>query len=406
MAESQESLAAPETATDARSKWAGDALLSRAMYFGYFGSLGSLGPFITLYYKHVGLSAEQIGLLAAASVAISSTTVLIWGGIADTFRLHRAILRGALFVVPIAALIISQASVFSTLLIMIGIYAFLNTPILPLIDSAALEAAARRGMTYGGLRFWGSVGWIVATFLIGNVIQQFGLQWMFYSYAILLWLTFVLSWFQQARQQTLRAPVLTGLRDLLINRDFAIFMLCIFLVGLAASAAFQFFALYMQRIGAKEAMVGYTSSLAALAEAPAVGLSGLLLRRFKARNLLIIAFATYAVRWLILSFITNPVLALLSQLLHGLSFGLFLVAGVTYVQRRTPEGMSATAQSLYGLISYGLASIAGSLIGGYLFDRLELALYYRVLSLITVIGLVVFVIFRPRPESTNSKTAS
>ena len=118
--------------------------------------------------------------------------------------------------------------------------------------------------------------------------------------------------------------------------------------------------------------------------------AGVLMRRMGSAGLLKLAFFVYAARWLLLSFIEDPGLAVAAQLLHGLSFAAFLTAGVTYLSERTPQGLSTTAQAVFNVVCFGLASMAGALLGGYLYDTVGMADLLRVLSLVTLAGLLLF----------------
>lgn len=367
------------------------------MYFGYFSAMGAFMPYINLHYQRLGLSGAQIGFLAALPVIVISITSLVWSGLADTFRIHHWILRGALLAVPLSVLLLMQGTQFETLIFLIALYALFITPVLPLLDSAALEVAAEQKRSFGALRVWGTIGWSASTWLVGLLIQRQGIQWMFYSYAALMGLTFLVSLFQPARRQMLRAPVHHGLRQLLLRWDFTIFLVSTFLVAMTAQAVMAFYSLYMDGIGASEGLIGLAWMLAAVSEIPVMWLSGAVLRRVPARWVLAFSFAVFAVRWLLLSFATQPTFALLTQLLNGLSFGASFVAGITYVNQRTPEGMGATAQAVYSTVAVGLASIAGSLVGGYLFDRLAYATFFRVLSAVAALGLVLFTFSRQKP---------
>jgi len=115
-----------------------------------------------------------------------------------------------------------------------------------------------------------------------------------------------------------------------------------------------------------------------------------IIERISAGGLLKISFLAYALRWLLLSLISTPLWALLTQLLHGLSFGAFLVGGVTYINKLAPEGLNTTAQSIFNSVSFGLASIAGSLLGGYYYDNWGMPAMFQFFSLIAIIGLFVF----------------
>jgi PPP family 3-phenylpropionic acid transporter len=77
------------------------------------------------------------------------------------------------------------------------------------------------------------------------------------------------------------------------------------------------------------------------------------------------------------------------QLLHGLSFGLYLIGSVTYVNEEAPAGLETTALSLLGIISFGLASISGAFIGGILYDTAGLVVLFQVLSLIAFGSLII-----------------
>ena len=66
------------------------------------------------------------------------------------------------------------------------------------------------------------------------------------------------------------------------------------------------------------------------------------------------------------------------------------MGGVTFVSERTPPGLSATAQAIYSTATFGLASITGSLIGGYLYDNVGMQNFFRIFSLLGLAGLATF----------------
>jgi PPP family 3-phenylpropionic acid transporter len=366
--------------------------LSAAMYFSYYMALGSFIPFINLYYERLGLSGIQIGVLAAAPVVVSSSTVLVWGTIADKLQWHRGILRLSLLLGVGAILLLSTAETFRGLLPFVIIYALFTSAIVPLLDSSALEAAEGSGHSYGELRLWGSVGWSISAVLIGAIIQRFAIDWLFYGYAILILFTFLLSQFQLPRMEMPRSSLRQGLKMLLLNRPFLLFLFSVFLVSLTLSAALSFFSIYLDAIGTSEGSIGLGWAIASVSEIPVMLFSGRLIRRIGAGGLLKIAFVTFAVRWLLYSFITTPALAVSLQLLHGLSFGAYLVGGVTYVKEHAPPGFGTTGQSVFNLVAFGVGSIAGSLLGGYLYETAGITWLFRLLSAIVVIALACFIV--------------
>jgi PPP family 3-phenylpropionic acid transporter len=373
-----------------RSRIFGGLTQAGAMYFGYYMALGSLFPFINLYYERLGLSGMQIGALAALPVLASSITALVWGGLADALGAHRAILRTALALSPAAVLMLLLANSFASLVPIVAAYAVLGSAIVPLLDSAALEEAETHQRSYGSLRVWGTIGWSCSTWLVGELIEALGMRLLFYGYAAGVALTFAVSLFQKPRRQVLRSPMASGLRSLLLRRGFLVFLLSIFLLGTTIGAVNSFFSLYLDGLGAGEGVIGLAWTISALSEIPVMLASGGIMRRVGAEGLLTISFLTYALRWLLFSLITDPGWVLLPQILHGLSFGAFLVGGVNYVNERTPEGLSTTGQAVFNTVSYGLGAIAGSLLGGYLYDQVGMISLFRILSAMAATGLLVF----------------
>ena len=362
---------------------------AQALYCFYYMALGSYLPFINLYYERLGLSGVQIGTLAALPVFVTATITFIWAAIADTFRLHRVILRMALLLAPVVAYWLSQAKHFVALIPCVFAYAIVTSPISPLLDSNALEVAKEHERSYGGLRVWGSVGWAASTWLVGLLIQARSTRWFFYSYIVLMAIAFLFSLFQPARKLVQRSSLIHGLREL-FRVDFLLFLISAFLLTTASGGVNSFFSLYLNRIGATEGQIGLSWALAAVSELPVMLLSAVMLRRIGAKGLLVMAFLIFIVRWLFYSVIDAPVWALVVQLLHGLSFAAFLVGGVTFVSERTPPGLSATAQAIYSTVTFGLASITGSMIGGYLYDNVGMQNFFRFFSLLGLAGLAIF----------------
>lgn len=368
---------------------------AQALYCFYYMALGSFLPFINLYYERLGLSGVQIGTLAALPVLIASTMTFFWGAIADAFRLHRAMLRTSFILAAVAVFFLSRADFFFALIPWVLAYAIVTSPIIPLLDSNALEVAKEYQHSYGGLRVWGSIGWAISTWLVGVLIESLGIRWFFYCYIILITITFLFSLFQPARKIVQRTSLAHGLREL-FKFKFILFLLSIFLLASSSGGVNSFFSLYLDQLGATEGEIGFSWALAALSELPVMIFSAAILRRIGAEGLLVTAFLVFIVRWLLYSVIDAPGWALLVQLLHGLSFATLLVGGVTFVSERTPQGLSATAQAIYNTVAFGLASIAGSMIGGYLYDTVGMKDLFRVFSLLGLAGLIIFLLIGRR----------
>jgi len=363
---------------------------SQALYLFYYMAAGSYIPFIYLYFERLGLTGVQIGTLAALPVLITASTSLFWSGTADALHWHQRILRISLFLSPVAVFLLSRVTTMVWLILIIIVFAFFSSPIVPLLDSFALKTAVKNDRSYGDLRLWGSVGWAISTVLIGWLIERLGILWLFYGYMAFMSFALITSFFQPRQQSVPKSSIWSGIKDLLSSKTYILFLVSVFLLVVSSSGVLTFLSIFMDSIGTKEGLIGLGWALSAVSEVPVMMLSGRVIRKIGSKGLLMIAFIMFAVRWMLLSFIHTPFWAITIQLLHGPSFASFLVGSVTFIQERTPVGLHTTALAIFNPVTYGFGSIVGSLLGGYLLDQVGMAVLFQVFSVIAAGSLLFF----------------
>jgi MFS family permease len=369
-----------------------DTLRIRGFYFLMFGAVGCLFPYLVLYYQRAGLTGRQIGVLAAVTALVTQLASPLWGLMGDSRALRKRLLTAATAGAMVSAYLFSVTSSFGWLAIIAMMHSFFFSPISPLVDSTALEVADASRRSYGALRAWGTVGFVLTSLAIGRAVELAGLKTMFVGYALLMFGCLVLSLRFPARRHEWTGPLRRGLGLLLADRAFLVFLIGAFLLTAAMRPANDFFALYLDAVGARESMVGLSWAIAALVEAPVVFFSGVLLRKLGARGLFLLACGAYAVRWFLYAEVTAPGVILMIQLLHGLSWAPYLVAGVVLTSEHAPEGLGATAQGVYSGTTMGLAGMTGSLVGGWLYDMVGVANLFRVCSLAAVLALALLLL--------------
>ena len=362
---------------------------ARGLYLGYYMAYGALLPFLNLYFRRIGMDGVQIGALTAIPVLATTLGALVWSLIADSFHLQAWILRMAFLISPLTVLMMTRSTSFAGLLALGVAFGFFTSPIVPILDSSAIEIVKVSRVSYGGMRVWGSIGWTLSAWLVGLIQEKAGMHTFFYAYAVLMGLTFLFLLMQEqaasARESFVR-PNITSL----LTFDVGSFIFSVFLVGTSMGAVSAFFSIYMDQIGATEGSIGLAWALSSLSEIPIFWFSGVILRRVGVTRLLEFAYMIYGARWMLLSFITVPWLALLTQLLNGLSFAIFLAAGVTHINNLAPQGMNTTVQALLTTTYFSVGSICGAMVGGFLFDQIGSLWLFRVSAALAVGGLLVF----------------
>jgi MFS family permease len=351
-------------------------LLLKIFYFLYYAAAASLLPFLVLFYEQLELSGRQIGVLTAILPLVTLFAATFWGGLADATQRHRRLLGLAICGAMVMALVLSLASTFPVLVILVTVFAFFVAPIIPLMDNSALTFLGEQKRRYGKLRLWGAVGWGVAAPVVGQLVAQLGQGWSFYSYGLFMLAGLIISVRLPISQVHIGQTFWQGMRLLLGSRQWRYFLIIIFIAGIGSSLIHNYLFLYMEQLGANETLMGLALSVATLSELVVFSSSGRLLDRWGIRNLLLLALTTLAVRLLAYALVTNAWLVLPIQLLHGLSFSALWTAGVAYADKLAPPGLGATAQGLFTGVFFGVAAATGAFLGGILYEKVGLAWMY------------------------------
>jgi MFS transporter, PPP family, 3-phenylpropionic acid transporter len=367
-------------------------IFAAAVYFFYFAAGGSLVPYLNLYYQTIGMSKQQIGVLIASATLAAVVAAPVWSVLADAFRLHRYLLPLAMFGTLGPVALLAQSTEFTVLWLLVVLYALFNGPIVALADNAVLSLLGEDRAAYGRLRLWGAVGFGVAAWGGGVLVERMGMSTAFGLFIGFMLLCGLAAIRLPAPQISDAEPFLRNLKRLSTNPAWLGFLTAVFLVGISTSFIHNYYVLYITDLGGSESLYGLSVAAAGLSELPVFFFAGRLVKRFTAPGLLVIGFVAFALRTLLISMIPSPDWAVVPQLLHGLSFSALWTAGVVYVAQMTPPGLGATAQSAFGVTLFGIAGAVGGVFGAHLYETAGPVVMYRVAALTAVLGLCCFLI--------------
>jgi len=341
----------------------------RGTYWWAFGAIGTLTPFIAPYYNELGFSGTQIGILVALPAMGVAFFAPIWGAIADSRANHRFVLRAALLIPAMLALVLTQLQGFWPIFLVVAILALLYAPTAPLIDSYGLMISERRKKSYGSLRVWGSLGFTAAVFVVGELMGADVTTLFLLAYSACLLLACASTFRLPRLSERSAGPLWGGLGAVTRNKPLVALLLTTFLISSSASAMYAFLSIHLRELGGSAELIGRAFALNAASELPVVAFGAWFLSRLGSTRLLGLAIVVYIIRFVAYALIPDPEWVLPVQLLHGLSYGAFLMASVTLVHGLAGRELAATAQGLLTSMSFGFGSISGSLVGGALLDR-------------------------------------
>ena len=246
---------------------------------------------------------------------------------------------------------------------------FYNT-IQPILDSLALQLVKRdSSFSYGTLRVAGALGWSITGIIIGQVIDQAHISWIFLVSSISMVLFFLCSFLLKEESEdtiAIESVTLKGAFSVLKNGQLLLLLFCVLLVSVAGTSIWNFYSLYMKENGASASLVGYGLSLQGLFEIPFFYFSAWIISRLGMKTTLLITVLATAIRLSLYSFIDNPTMALPIEILHGISWSLFWVICVEWINKLVNANWLATGQSLLYASYYGAGAVIGNYWTGYL----------------------------------------
>ncbi len=368
----------------------------------YYGALAALAPFVALYYQSLGLSGAQIGLLTGLSPLVSLIGGPLWTGFADATHRHKLILSLTIAGTAALALCIPAVRAFGPLLPLVLFFSFITAPIIAFADSATMGMLAEQRALYGRVRVGGTLGWGLAAPLIGLAIERNGLLWSFWIFAGGMALTLVVAQWLVFERVEKQAAFYNGLRALLSNPRWLIFLGMVFISGIGFASVNTYLFIYMAEVGISKSLMGLALTLSTLSELPVMFYGNVLLKRLKPLGLVSLAMGVIGVRLLLQAMFNAPGALLFIQLVHGLTFPAILVAGVAFAHEHAPPGLSATAQGLFGAVMMGLGGAAGNFFGGLLIDRFGVRGMFAMFGVVVLMGLALFALLErrlPRSEA-------
>ncbi|CAK8987651.1 unnamed protein product [Durusdinium trenchii] len=336
------------------------------------------GRFINVFWSDVGVTRAEIGALSLATMIASFIGQLFWSMVTDRLGEYKRVLVGT----SLAGTIIIffnlvpavQVSFWWLALVCVSSSFFLSTGG-PIIDAMCLSVLAEQESEeqYGEQRLWCAVGWGGMSLIAGQLIDTFGLGFMFWGFASIqaIYLSVCLFYMpmRKNKQQAGSGEQSLTLKQFL-NFDVLWFFANLIVYGLAMSVVESFLLVFLNEDfnDTPKVLLGASTTVMCLFEVPVFRYIDSLWAERKERLTsvlmackLVLAFRCFCYTLLPAS---NPWLVLLIEPLHGFTFAAMWSATVEYGQRIAPPGCVARMQALVNGIYYQIAMGIGTAMWG------------------------------------------
>jgi PPP family 3-phenylpropionic acid transporter len=365
-----------------------------ALYAVKFGHLGIVMPFLAPWIQSRGLGPAAIGVLLAAPALFKILAPWCWGRWADRSGRRRELLLVAALAAAasLAGVVLSPGM--AVLSLMMVLYAFARAPVLPYIEATSLEQSEHRRFSYGPIRLWGSLAFVVTSSGIGALEGWVSLSTGLLIAAGLMGLCGLLS-------LTLPAPLHAGhisetappasegngppAGGVRLVRFFA----ACALMQISHGAYYTFYSIRLQDLGFGGATIGSLWALAVICEILLFTRMDRVLERFGTESVMAACLLIAAGRWLLIGSSAALPWLIVGQTLHAFTYAAFHLAAIRVVYRQFGPRHRARGQAMYSGMTFGLGLFLGSLVAGWLVEPLGLPTVFKASAGVALLALLV-----------------
>lgn len=373
----------------------------RLQYFIYFGVLGIYLPYFNLYCYHIGFSGIQIGSLSAARSLVLVVFPLIWGTLADRFRTRRSLYILCSVSAVCTWWLYLTTTEFWPMFAITVVHGVFHAPLISFLEAFCMDVLGRARRSYGKIRAWGSVSFILVVVLLGRLMDAFDIR---------LILALILAGSAAQSITALRMPravvpktaSVSGREGTLMRLEIVVFLFCGFLMLASHGAYYGFFSIHLETLGFSKSFIGVSWALASAVEILVMIKSSSIFRRFSLERVLVFSFGVAAFRWMALFFIHSPWLILLTQTLHAVTYGTFHMASILYIDRLAPDQNKTLGQAVNNAVQYGLGLMIGFFLNGVLYNQIGSFALFAISSCLALVGGLIFGGFTLRCKRTGN----
>jgi MFS transporter, PPP family, 3-phenylpropionic acid transporter len=383
----------------------------RILYFWAFCCQAAWLPIFADYLGGKGYTGFRLGFILSITPAMMFLVQPVYGYIADKAGYKKTLLIASAFAAVSFCGYILQGGFFYMAGVTVLMSLFFNT-IQPVLDSMALQLTNKNpAFSYGSLRIAGAAGWSFMGIVTGYIIDNASTQVIFIISAVAMVITFLFAWglpsfSNNAKEEKSGTPALKQIGSLLSNPQLLKILISVIFISVAATAIWNFYSLYMKENGARPKLIGFGLALQGLCELPLFYFSAKIIQRFGLKKTLLITLLATALRMWLYGTVTNPQWALCIEVLHGISWSLFWVVCVEFVNKLVKDEWKATGQSMLYAAYFGIGAIAGNFWTSYLYDhKMKIAdIFLLNAGIIVVTGMAIWGLVKEKGKDMKSLT--
>lgn len=352
------------------------------MMFLQYAIWGAWLPVLSSYLiNEIGFSGAQVGWIYALLPLATIISPFVGGQVADRYFSSEKVIGTLAFTGGVLLLVVSFATDFTVMLVGMLAYCLLYAPTLALTNSIAMINLKDSEKEFGGIRVWGTLGWIAAGWLLtgwrwladAGTMPAIGGDMLFLAGVVSIVMGFqsLMLPHTPPRKEGVKPWAILESLKMLQSRNFLVFIAITFVVATELEFFYILTAPFLESdtIGVSSNNVPAVMTIAQLAEIFVMAwLLSYFLKKYGMRKTLAFGVVAWPIRYIIFAIGTPVWLVIASLALHGICYVFFFVAAFIYVDKVAPADIRASAQSLIAIVSLGMGRALGSVFAGWIRD--------------------------------------
>lgn len=350
------------------------SLLASMMFLEYFIWGAWYVTMGTYMVEHLHATGIEIGATYSALAIATMISPFFVGLIADRFFAAQRIM-GVLHLVGALLLFLAtrmeQSNYFYWVIL---VYSLLYMPTIALSNNVAFSQMTDPGKQFPWIRVFGTLGWIVAGILIGQLGIEKTSATFYMASAVsagLGLLSFILP-NTPPKAQTADASQALGTDAFVLfkERPYLIFFIAAILVCIPLSFYYGFANPFLNEIHFANAASKMT--LGQVSEALFILAIPFLFNRIGVKKMLLMGMTAWILRYICFAYgnaETGSWMLYAGIVLHGICYDFFFVTGYMYTEKKAGEKIKNAAQGLFTFATYGVGMFIGTKFSGYIVDQ-------------------------------------
>lgn len=348
-------------------------------------------PFLALYFSSINIEETKKGILLSLIPLAGIFGSLIYGKLSGNSKRNVLIIRVLVLMQLIVMMSIGFVKNYIAVLIFTIIFAMHNNTFFSFQDGVAVKISNQENTIYANTRFFGSLGYLIGTFVGGKLIDLTNYGIVFLIAGLIYVIVELMFFFIYPEEEEVTKEKIT-IKEIFIHREFILYLLFyVFVLG-TWNIGESYISLMFKNYGISTSQWGYIFSLEILVEMIVIfTLNHFIKRKMNYRIILFIAISLVFARSFVLFLDINIwVKAFLSAILRGLSWGLFLSSHMENLKKMLPNRLITKAVLILA-ICCNLFAFVGDFAAPYIYQNTSFEIMYLILSIGQLLGMGILI---------------